>query len=231
MTYEHERLGAREAGSRETENLDSGAASGPSSEDGSSSGEAVALRPRREMVEYKTWSSMKQRVLNPKANNYHNYGGRGIRVCQRWLDSFRNFYEDMGPRPSSKHSLDRIDNEGDYEPSNCRWATLLEQHQNTRVNVKIDGKCIAEISRDTGLSVGCLNNRVDRGVDAFAPVHFYRRGERCYKAKLTNEQALEIRRVLFESSGRRGTSAALAKAYGVSQSTVSLIGKGKTWNI
>lgn len=83
---------------------------------------------------YGIWSAMKYRCSNPNAGEYHNYGGRGIKVCERW-QSFSNFMADIDPRPSAKHSLDRINVDGSYEPGNVRWATDIEQCNNTRRNV------------------------------------------------------------------------------------------------
>lgn len=82
--------------------------------------------------EYWAWIGMKRRCLNPKLKNYHHYGGRGIAVCDRWMDSFTNFLADMGMKPHKGYHLDRINNDGNYEPSNCRWASPSESAFNRR---------------------------------------------------------------------------------------------------
>lgn len=118
-------------------------------------------------VEYKAWQSMLARTENESTRGYSRYGGRGISVCERWRQSFAAFLEDMGPRPSSDHSIDRINNEGHYEPSNCRWATRREQQNNRTVSrhLVVNGitKTLAEWSRETGIDSRTIGERLKRG--------------------------------------------------------------------
>ena len=83
-------------------------------------------------VEYKCWKNMIARCVDPRCETFKYYGARGISVCKRWLTSFDNFYADMGPRPAPNLSLDRKDNDGNYEPRNCRWATKAQQTKSSR---------------------------------------------------------------------------------------------------
>ncbi|MET7347444.1 hypothetical protein [Streptomyces mirabilis] len=92
--------------------------------------ESVTTHGMSDSPTYSTWESMIQRCTNPRCKDYADYGGRGITVCQRWR-TFENFLADMGVKPEGR-SIDRIDNDGSYEPGNCRWATLSEQNSNQR---------------------------------------------------------------------------------------------------
>lgn len=115
---------------------------------------------------YGIWRNMRYRCNNSKCSMYRYYGGRGIRICDRW-GSFEAFLADMGERPTAQHSLDRIDNDGNYEPSNCRWATHFEQHNHTNAthNITLNGitKCIAEWARSSGINLSTLQSRIRRG--------------------------------------------------------------------
>ena len=86
--------------------------------------------------EYQAWRAMKRRCFSPGCHQYPRYGGRGISICDRWLESFTRFLDDMGRRPSDEHSLDRVDNNGNYTPENCRWATHSSQNRN-KSNAKV----------------------------------------------------------------------------------------------
>ena len=124
---------------------------------------------RSHRPEYSNWSAMKARCLNPNHKNFKQYKGRGIKVCERWRNSFDNFYADMGPKPSPKHSIERRDNDGDYEPSNCFWATQAEQRRNQRNNrlLTFDGKtqCLIDWAAETGISRQAIYRRLKRGWD------------------------------------------------------------------
>lgn len=118
--------------------------------------------------EYATWSRIKNRCCNPKSLDYLDYGGRGIKICDRWLDpehGFENFLADMGPCPSPKHSIERKDNDGDYCPENCVWATQKEQQNNRRNNHKIEfrgeTKTLMQWSEEKGINRGTLRTRIE----------------------------------------------------------------------
>jgi hypothetical protein len=119
-------------------------------------------------TEYRSWSSIKTRCFKTTDKQFRKYGARGITMCERWRDSFAAFFADMGPKPSPKHTVDRIDNDKGYEPSNCRWATGSEQCRNKRNNVVLEhyGKrqTLTDWSEETGLSLGCLQYRRRRGL-------------------------------------------------------------------
>ena len=120
--------------------------------------------------EYNIWSSMIARCTNRKCHAYHRYGGRGITVCERWRTSFINFFSDMGPRPSLKYTLDRFpDNDGNYEPGNCRWATMKEQQRNRGNNhlITINGqtKCLNEWAEIVGLHRTAIERRIKKGMN------------------------------------------------------------------
>ena len=146
--------------------------------------------------EYSVWSSMKQRCSNEACDGYSSYGGRGITVCWRWFDSFENFIEDMGPRPSASHSIDRVDNNAGYSKENCRWASRSEQGCNTRSNRKFTfyskTLTITEWSRITQVPRASIFNRLRRG---WPEKEAFWKQSRCSDCK--------IRRGLSAASGRR----------------------------
>lgn len=155
----------------EKEMLISNVALGKSKSCGCLSIETTADRARTHGMtgtpEYRTWNNMWNRCTNPITSRYERYGGRGITVCARWL-SFENFLEDMGSRPSAKHSIERGDVNGNYEPGNCRWATKKEQSRNTSTNLFVEyqgeRKCVAEWCEQIGIPYSTFIQRLRRGI-------------------------------------------------------------------
>ena len=121
----------------------------------------------KELPEYTTWLAMKQRCQDPNSTSYSRYGGRGIKVCRRWAFSFQDFLEDMGSKPTPCHSIERKNNDGDYEPDNCVWATAKEQANNRRSNtiLSVNGKAqtLAQWADETGFGTNAICNRLEDG--------------------------------------------------------------------
>lgn len=117
----------------------------------------------KKSIEYQSWEAMRRRCQQPSHRSYHNYGGRGITVCDRWRD-FRLFLADMGPRPSKEHSIERRDNNGNYEPDNCYWATRSQQRNNSRQNRFVEYKgerlTLAQWAQRKGVSYRWFCNKL-----------------------------------------------------------------------
>jgi hypothetical protein len=118
-------------------------------------------------TEYNSWRAMIKRCESVNHKSYHRYGGKGISVCKRWRLSFQDFLADMGSKPSSEHSLDRINNDGNYEPKNCRWASRAEQNCNKShsKNFEFEGRILPlnEIVAACGIRRGTYDKRIERG--------------------------------------------------------------------
>lgn len=153
------------------------------------------LRGVHKEIEYKSYTAMKSRCSDINHHAYSKYGGRGITVCERWLDKdngYRWFIEDMGRRPSLEYSIDRIDNNKGYSPENCRWATSTQQNRNSRNihTLEYNGKTvtISEWSELTGISISAISSRLSRGWTIeqalTIPVNFRNR-LRPYKRKMS----------------------------------------------
>lgn len=181
------------------------------------------------------WIGMRKRCRNPKSNSYKNYGARGIRVCERW-ERFENFLQDMGPSFREGLALDRINNDGNYEPGNCRWATLSQNARNKRNTkiITIHGvrKPLASFAEEHGINRYTLLSRVTNEwseSDLLLPVNQaaprMRRGERHHRAKLSMEDVRDCRRRHSDGVSCR----ALAKEFGVDPSTMHSAVRGKTW--
>lgn len=197
---------------------------------------------RSQTPEYWILINIKQRCLNPRNKRYRLYGGRGIRICDEWArkGGFAAFLAHVGPRPSPKHSVDRIDNNGNYEPGNVRWATQREQMRNSRINRNITAQgetlSLAEWSERTGLGVGCIASRISRygwteQAAVTTPVitekHRFRvrAGSEHHAAVLTDAQVIEMRALRNEGAQLKD----IAARFGVSESNVGMICKRRTW--
>lgn len=110
---------------------------------------------------HRIWKSMRNRCNNSKSPRYKDYGGRGITICKRW-DKFENFLVDMGECPDGM-SIDRVNNNKGYSPSNCKWSTTSEQASNTRNTIKVKGKTLVQLAKETGISYSTLYDRYCRG--------------------------------------------------------------------
>lgn len=113
--------------------------------------------------EYLIWNAARNRCTNPRDPAYQHYGGRGVTMCSEWIKSFLPFYAEVGPRPSSKHTLDRIKNDKGYEPGNCRWVTRNVQMRNTRRNIFVGGETVQDWAIRHGVRAGAIYLRLKRG--------------------------------------------------------------------
>jgi hypothetical protein len=122
----------------------------------------------RSVPEYNIWAGIKQRCCNPSSELFARYGARGITICDRWRESFEAFYADMGPRPTPQHTIERKNNDGNYEPGNCIWATMKVQERNRRNNRLLTHEgitaTIAEWSERTGIAYATIYSRLRKGV-------------------------------------------------------------------
>lgn len=118
---------------------------------------------RRKIPEYHIWRNMKYRCTNPKAKRWSDYGGRGIKVCKEWLNSFQSFYNDMGEKPFNRATLDRVNNEKGYCKENCRWVPYSVQNRNRRGVKLYKGLTLTELCRDKNICRFWVANRLKKG--------------------------------------------------------------------
>lgn len=193
-----------------------------------------AAKQRRGLSpEYTAWCNIKVRCYGAADHTVKHYRDRGITMCERWRVNFAAFLEHIGPRPSSRHTIDRINNDGNYEPGNVRWATRAEQARNKRStrNITFRGEtlCLADWARRIGVSPGTLRHRLEvlhLPLDKAISGEMFRGlpGERNGRAKLTVEQVLEIRKLYKTTTDTR-----LAERFKVSSRMIALVGTKKAW--
>lgn len=178
-----------------------------------------------ETSEHHIWKTMIARCENKRSRKYASYGARGIRVCPKWRASFIAFLNDMGRRPTPRHSIDRINNEGNYEPSNCRWATPTEQSCNRRVTIYVEfnGRkaALSEACRETNTKYERMRERIKRGLTFDEAVS---RKPYDVQTKLTWEMVDQIRNI-----GHSQTYTKTAFQFGVSKSLIGKVIGNKIW--
>jgi hypothetical protein len=195
----------------------------------------ITVMARNNRSERAIWSGMKQRCLNPKCAAYCYYGGRGITVCDRWLESFENFFEDMGPRPSPDHSIDRINNDLGYFPENCAWRTRKEQMSNRRCTYIFQGR--PQSVADITTWFGCARKTMRRYVvknngnmeAVYASLELLRqaklRGIRNEVDTETNQRLCEVGTGASENTAEGKSVKGLQKVWG----DVGIAGNESTW--
>ena len=114
-------------------------------------------------IEYKTWISMKTRCNNPNYNLYKDYGGRGIKICDKWNNEYEVFLKDMGRKPRKNYTIERIDNNGDYCKENCKWISKSEQNRNKRTSIVFNGEIATEAQKRMGMSRHTIHQRIKNG--------------------------------------------------------------------
>jgi hypothetical protein len=181
------------------------------------------MAPRRNQApEYKTWCGMRARCENPNKLEFVHYGGRGIRVCERWR-TFENFIADMGPRPSKMHSIERLDTNGNYEPSNCAWVTWDAQARNKRSTVRITAFGETLLAEEWESRFGVSRQRIWERLRKGATPEVAVSAKRIHPgAKLTEAQIVEIK--ASADSTRK-----LARRFGVHQHTIWSVRHDRTW--
>lgn len=187
---------------------------------------SVARGRKKSHELYVVWEGMVKRCSNPRSGDYARYGGRGISVCERWRGDFWNFVDDMGPRPEG-HSIDRIDNDGNYEPENCRWASDSEQRRNKRTNRYLTGPngekmVMSDWAVVNGIPVETIWSRIDSGWTEERAVS---QAPGVGNTRLTDHSVRDIK----DRLSRGESQASIARKYEVNKSTIGMIANGRRW--
>lgn len=177
---------------------------------------------------YKIWTSMKQRCGNPNDKGFKYYGARGILVCDRWKE-FKNFYEDMGDIPEGK-SLDRIDNNGNYEKDNCRWATHKQQSRNTRRNIFVEWDGKKQTVKDWADELGFTRSGINRRIKNWSVDEAFTTEKLLHGVQYLSEADVIEMRKHRAKSGYFWGSQVFAKKYGLDNSSIRRAVNGITYS-